>query len=108
MHALLRLAAAAHLLDLGLSCLLLSLGWMQEANPVAAVIYQQAGVAGLIGLKMTALIAAVAVITKAIECRSLLAAPAAAITLASGVFAVVTLMMVMSIWLPVAAIAAQH
>ena len=70
MFALLRLAAVAHLLDLGLSCALLSAGWMQEANPVAATIYEQAGLAGLIGFKMTALIVAVAVITRAIEARS--------------------------------------
>ena len=35
MFAWLRLAAMVHVLDLALSCVLLSLGWMQEANPLA-------------------------------------------------------------------------
>jgi hypothetical protein len=99
MFGMLRLAAVAHLMDLGLSCLLLSLGWMQEANPLAAVIYQTAGLAGLIGFKMTFLIAAVAVLSVAIERRSMLAFPATAFVLGAGVFAVTLLMLVMSAWL---------
>ena len=99
MFALLRLAAVTHLMDLGLSCLLLSLGWMQEANPIAAAVYQQTGLPGLIGFKMTALIAAVAVISKAIERRSVLAVPATAITLGAGVVAVTLLVVVMGTWL---------
>jgi hypothetical protein len=102
MLAMLRLAAVMHLLDLGLSCLLLSLGWMQEANPLAHAVFQSAGVAGLIGFKMTFLIAAVAVITRAIEEQSVLAAPATAITLGSGMFAVTTLCLVAGAWVSVA------
>jgi hypothetical protein len=98
MFLLLRLAAAMHLLDLGLSCTFLSLGWMQEANPLAAIIYEQTGVAGLIGFKMTLLIAAVAAISLAIERRSVLAAPATAITLATGLLAVTMLVLVMNTW----------
>jgi hypothetical protein len=99
MFGMLRLAAFAHVLDLGLSCLLLSLGWMQEANPLAATVYQTAGVAGLIGFKMTFLIAAVAVLSVAIERRSMLAFPATAFVLGAGVFAVTMLMLVISSWI---------
>ena len=104
MFTLLRLAAVLHVMDLGLSCLLLSLGWMKEANPLAAIVYQQAGVAGLIGFKMTALIAAVAIISRAIERRSMLAGPATAITLASGALAVGMLVAVVNTWLAMTAV----
>ena len=57
--------------------------------------------AGLIGFKMTVLIAAVAIISRAIERQSILAAPATAITLGSGLFAVTTLSLVASAWLSV-------
>lgn len=40
MELALRTAALLHVVDLLLSCVLLSMGWMQEANPLAAMIYE--------------------------------------------------------------------
>jgi hypothetical protein len=102
---LLRAAALMHVMDLGLSCLLLSAGLMKEANPIADAVYQSGGLAGLIAFKMFFLIAGVAVIGKAIERRSVLAGFAAAVVFASGAYAVAALMFVAGCWLPVISLA---
>jgi hypothetical protein len=100
---LLRAAAVMHVMDLGLSCLLLSADLMQEANPIADAVYQSGGVPGLIAFKMFFLIAGVAVIGKAIERQSALAGFAAAVVFAAGAYAVATLTMVIGLWLPILA-----
>lgn len=100
---LLRAAALMHVMDLGLSCALLSMGLMQEANPLADAVYQSGGLPGLIAFKMFFLINGVAVIGKAIEQKSSLAGFAAAIVFAAGAYAVAALMLVTGTWLPIIA-----
>jgi hypothetical protein len=103
LFVILRAAALMHLLDLGLSCVLLSTDLMQEANPLADAVYQSGGFPGLIAFKMFFLIVGVAVIGHAIERRSSLAGIAAVIVFLAGAYAVTTLMFVVSAWLPVIA-----
>lgn len=95
----LRIAAAMHVLELVLSCVLLQLGWMEEANPIAAAVYAHTGTAGLVAFKMFFLICAVAAISKAIHQRSAIAAPATAMTLGTGVLAVAMLLLAAESWI---------
>jgi hypothetical protein len=97
----LRAGAMLHVTDLSLSCLLLGLGWMKEANPLAAAIYEYGGLAGLIAFKMSLLIIAVRIITDARRHAPRLARFACGVTLASGGLAVVLLTMVISFWMNV-------
>lgn len=101
MELALRLAALMHVTDLLLSCVLLSIGWMQEANPVANVIYHHGGLAGLVAFKMFFLILAVSVIANAVHQSPRLARFACGVTLASGMLAVGMLMTIISVWLSV-------
>jgi hypothetical protein len=101
MELALRTAALLHVVDLLLSCVLLSMGWMQEANPLAAMIYEYGGLASLIAFKMSMLIGAVAIITHAVHHAPRLARFACGVTLASGTLAVLMLTMVISFWINV-------
>jgi hypothetical protein len=103
MELALRFAAMLHVMDLLLSCVLLSQGWMKEANPLAAAIYHYGGLASLIAFKMTMLIGAVIIITRAVHHAPRLARLACGVTLASGTLAVVMLMMIIAIWMNVPA-----
>jgi hypothetical protein len=94
---LLRIGAMMHVMDLALSCLLLSSGLMEEANPLAEAIYEHGGLPGLVAFKMFFLTAGVAILEQALERRSALAGWGAAITFAAGAYAVVMLVLVAAI-----------
>jgi len=98
--AALRVAALMHVLDLVFSGALLSVGWMQEANPLAAAVFEHGGLAGLVGFKMFFLIAAVAVISQALDHSPRLAGLACAVTLTSGALAVGMCILVVAAWWP--------
>ena len=101
MFLALRMAAFMHVMDLLLSCVLLTIGWMKEANPVAAAIDENGGLAGLVAFKMFFVIAAVAVIVRAVDRCPRLARVACAVTLGSGTLAVAMLLTVVAAWMTV-------
>jgi hypothetical protein len=98
-----RIAAYLHALDLWLSSLFLTLGWMQEANPIAAIIYGYAGVAGLVALKVGALTPAFLIAGRLVPVDARLADVVGLVMLASGMVATTMLLGVMGIWLMVPA-----
>ena len=101
MAVALRMAALMHVTDLVISCVLLTIGWMQEANPLAALIYNHGGLAGLVAFKMFFVIAAIWIIRDAVDQAPKLARLACGVTLVSGTLAVAMLLTVISTWLTV-------